>query len=146
MTSTATVVWLEATERLRADPSFGRLVEQVGPVRLRPSRGDAFESLAAAIIYQQLAGSAALTIHRRFVAALGGEVSPERVLAAPDEVLRGAGLSGNKLAAIRAVYTIFFIICIIFVLMISRRFHGAFRSVRAVIHSSADYLKNRTYK
>lgn len=93
--------WPEATERLRADPAFGPLVERVGPVVLRPPRGDHFQSLAAAIVFQQLAGRAALTIHGRFVAALAGDVQPETVLAAPDEVLRGAGLSGNKLSAIR---------------------------------------------
>lgn len=94
-------VWPGATRRLREDPAFGALVERVGPVRLRPPRGEPFESLAAAIVYQQLAGKAALTIHGRFVEALGGEVRPERVLQTPDEALRGAGLSRNKLASIR---------------------------------------------
>lgn len=95
------VVWPEATARLRSDPAFGPLVERVGPVRLRPSRGAPFASLAASIVYQQLAGAAALTIHGRFVAALDGEVTPDRVLATREESLRGAGLSGAKLAAIR---------------------------------------------
>lgn len=94
-------VWPEATERLRSDPDFGPLVERVGPVRLRRPRGDAFQSLAAAIVYQQLAGKAALTIHRRFVEALDGDVRPDAVLAATEERLRAAGLSRNKLAAIR---------------------------------------------
>jgi DNA-3-methyladenine glycosylase II len=97
----AVSVWPEATERFLEDPVLGPLVERVGPVRLRPPRGAPFESLAAAIVYQQLAGKAALAIHRRFVDALGGAVTPERVLGTPDAVLRGAGLSGNKLAAIR---------------------------------------------
>lgn len=94
-------VWPEATERLRGDPAFGPLIERVGPVRLRPRRGTPFASLAASIVYQQLAGKAALTIHGRFVDALDGDVTPERVLAAPEEALRGAGLSRAKLAAIR---------------------------------------------
>lgn len=94
-------VWPQAVERLRTDPAFGPLVQRVGPVRLRPRRGDAFQSLAAAIVFQQLAGKAALTIHGRFVAALDGEVTSGRVLAAPEERLRAAGLSANKLAAIR---------------------------------------------
>ena len=93
--------WPRATERLRDDPAFGPLVAKVGPVRLRRKRGGPFSSLAATIIYQQLAGTAAGTIHRRFVEALEGEVTPERVLAAPEELLRGAGLSSNKVAAIR---------------------------------------------
>jgi 3-methyladenine DNA glycosylase/8-oxoguanine DNA glycosylase len=70
-------------------------------VRLRPPRGTPFESLAASICYQQLAGKAALTIHGRFVDALKGDVTPARVLAASEESLRAAGLSRAKLAAIR---------------------------------------------
>lgn len=101
MSDDSVPVWPEATERFRADPALGPLVERVGPVRLRPPRGDPFESLAAAIVYQQLAGKAALAIHRRFVDALGDAVTPERVLETPDVALRGAGLSANKLAAIR---------------------------------------------
>lgn len=95
------LAWPAATERLRRDPAFGPLVERVGPVRLRPPRGTPFASLSAAIIYQQLAGKAASTIHGRFVEALGGQVTPAAVLAAPEEALRRAGLSGSKLAAVR---------------------------------------------
>lgn len=98
---TEEIVWEEATHRLRADPSFGPLVEAVGPVRLRPPRGAPFASLVAAITYQQLAGKAAMTIHGRVVEALGGDVRPATVLAADEEALRGAGLSAAKLAAIR---------------------------------------------
>lgn len=94
-------VWPEATERLRGDPAFGPLVEEVGPVRLRPPRGDPFASLVAAITYQQLAGAAAVTIHGRLVEALDHDVRPATVLAAADDALRGAGLSAAKLAAIR---------------------------------------------
>lgn len=102
MSDDRAAVWTDATERLLADPAFGPLVARVGPVRLRSPRGSSpFQSLAAAIVYQQLAGAAALTIHGRFVAALGGRVTPEAVLAAPEEDLRGAGLSGAKLRAIR---------------------------------------------
>lgn len=98
-------VWPEATARLQGDPAFGPLVRQVGPVRLRARPDDPFAALSAAIVYQQLAGAAARTIHGRFVDALGGRVRPEAVLAAGDEVLRGAGLSRNKLAALRSLAT-----------------------------------------
>lgn len=94
-------VWEEGVRLLRSDPGFGPLVEAVGPVRLPPAQGDAFASLLGAIVYQQLAGQAASTIHGRVVEALGGEVRPEALLGAPDERLRGAGLSRNKLRAAR---------------------------------------------
>lgn len=105
MTDDGVSYWAEASERLHDDPAFGPLVARVGPVRLRQPRGDAFQSLAAAIVYQQLAGKAALTIHGRFVDALGGVVTPDSVLRARDERLRGAGLSRNKMAAIRDLAT-----------------------------------------
>jgi len=60
-----------------------------------------FSSLVQSIVYQQLAGAAAYTIHTRVVAALKGRVTPRAIAAASDEVLRGAGLSRGKLAAIR---------------------------------------------
>lgn len=85
---------------LARDRHFGPVVEAVGPVVLRPPRPSVFASLAAAIVYQQLAGRAAETIHGRFVDVLGGRVTPERVLEADPEALRAAGLSRNKLAAI----------------------------------------------
>ena len=94
-------VWPEATARLRQDPSFGPLVEEVGPVRLRPPRGEPFGSLVSAITYQQLAGAAALTIHDRVVEVLHHDVRPATVLAADPQDLRGAGLSAAKLAAVR---------------------------------------------
>jgi len=86
---------------LSRDARFGPLVEGVGPVVLGPPRETPFQALARAIVFQQLAGKAAATIHGRVVEALQGEVSPRAVLAASDESLRGAGLSRNKLAAIR---------------------------------------------
>lgn len=62
-----------------------------------------FHALARIIIYQQLATGAARTIHGR-VQALS--LNPRRfprsgeILALPEEALRGAGLSRNKLKAI----------------------------------------------
>ena len=60
-----------------------------------------FESLAEIIVYQQLAGRAAATIHGRFVGALEGTVTPEAVLAASDELLASCGLSRAKASSIR---------------------------------------------
>lgn len=97
----AVVVWEEGHRALRSHPVFGPLVREVGPVRVPAPRDDAFTYLARAIVYQQLAGAAARTIHGRFVEALDGAVTPAAVAAAPDEALRNAGLSRNKLAAIR---------------------------------------------
>ena len=90
-----------AAELAGRDPVFGAFVARAGPVRMRAGVGDHFGSLVRSIMYQQLAGKAAAAIHGRFVEALGGEVTPERVLATDPEKLRAAGLSGAKLAAVR---------------------------------------------
>jgi DNA-3-methyladenine glycosylase II len=83
------------------DPVLRRLLEQAGPPRLQaPSEGN-YAMLVRAIVYQQLAGAAAAAIHGRLVAALDGEVAPERLLALPDAALRSAGLSGRKAETLR---------------------------------------------
>lgn len=96
-----TVVWPEATARLAEDPVFGPLVREVGPVTVTTTDEPPFVYLARAIIYQQLAGAAARTIHGRFVKALKGEVTPEKVLRVRESTLRKAGLSGAKTRAVR---------------------------------------------
>ena len=77
------------------------LYERHGPINLPKPTTTPFEALVRSIVFQQLAGAAARTIHGRMVDALGGIVTAEQILSTPDEPLRGAGLSGNKLASIR---------------------------------------------
>lgn len=91
----------EAHAALAADGAFGPWVLRIGPPRLPRVTEPGFPYLARAILYQQLAGAAAATIHGRFVEACGGSVTPRSVAKAPDERLRAAGLSRGKLAAVR---------------------------------------------
>jgi DNA-3-methyladenine glycosylase II len=63
-----------------------------------------FESLARNIIYQQLHGNAAAAIHQRVLDLFGQRgrgLKPQDILAAPEEALRGAGLSTAKTVAIK---------------------------------------------
>lgn len=101
MTDATETLWPEATERLATDPAFGPVVREVGSVRFPVERADRFGALARSIVYQQLAGAAARTIHGRVVEAAGGKVTPATILATSEAGLRGAGLSAGKLAAIR---------------------------------------------
>lgn len=100
---------LAAEEYLRAaDPRLGRLIERVvekaGAQRFVPSpHATHFEALARSIVYQQLSGKAAATIHGRVVELVGGSVAPETILAAGDEALRAAGLSRPKIRYMRAL-------------------------------------------
>jgi DNA-3-methyladenine glycosylase II len=95
------VLWPDAYERLLPDPSFGPLVRRVGPVCFPPKAHDTFSFLVRSVTFQQLAGKAAATIHGRLVAALAGQVTPDSVLRASEDELRGAGLSRGKLTSIR---------------------------------------------
>ena len=77
-------------------------MERVGPCRFQPLReGTHFEAVLRSIVYQQLSGKAAATIHGRVVALLGGTPTPEAVNATPDDAFRTAGLSRQKLGYVR---------------------------------------------
>ncbi len=91
-----------------ADPKLGRLIERAGPFTLRVASGRSpFEALVEAIIYQQLHGKAAATIHHRLlesfhdVCGIGEHPSAQHLLDCPNEQLRAAGLSKNKMLALR---------------------------------------------
>lgn len=86
----------------RADPKLAAVMERVGPCRFEPMReGTHFEAVLRSIVYQQLSGKAAATIHGRVVNLLGGTPTPEAVNATPDEGFRAAGLSRQKLGYVR---------------------------------------------
>jgi DNA-3-methyladenine glycosylase II len=100
----AAPVVIQATASLRErDPVLAGLIDRHGPPppRRRVPAVRRFANLAEMIVYQQLAGKAAASIHGRLVVALGGSVRPEAVLAAPPELLSSCGLSGAKSASIR---------------------------------------------
>jgi len=83
------------------DPVIARLVAEAGPPRLSRPTESHFGTLVRAIVYQQLAGRAAAAIHGRLIAAVGGNVLPEPLLALTDEQMRAVGLSRNKMASLR---------------------------------------------
>ena len=95
--------WSGGRRALGRDPVFGPWVRRIGTIRLvdTAEAGDPFAYLTRAICYQQLAGKAAATIHGRVVDSLKGDVTPGKVLRVRESTLRRAGLSRNKLAAIR---------------------------------------------
>ena len=98
-------VWVGGYKKLKSDPAFGPWVRRIGSIHLPVSDVTPFFYLVRAICHQQLAGKAARTIHGRFIEAVGRDVSPENVLCLSESTLRAAGLSGNKLGAIRDLAT-----------------------------------------
>jgi DNA-3-methyladenine glycosylase II len=89
---------------VRADPTLAGLMKRVGPFafQLKPHPSP-FLALTESIIYQQLHGKAAAAIFARVHERVGQgrRFTPEALLDTPDAALREAGLSGNKLAALR---------------------------------------------
>ncbi|HVC77454.1 MAG TPA: hypothetical protein VND96_13160 [Candidatus Micrarchaeaceae archaeon] len=84
----------------RRDPAMARLIKAAGPLELRDPLPDGFAALVRSIMYQQLAGAAASTIHGRFLNLFSDGLSPAAVLVLPEGAMRTAGVSGSKAAAI----------------------------------------------
>jgi DNA-3-methyladenine glycosylase II len=74
------------------------------PTKFEKSK-DPYRALVRSVVYQQLSGKAAATIHGRVLALFPGKdhPDPEDLLKAKDEALRGAGLSRQKTAALKDV-------------------------------------------
>ena len=91
----------------RADPVLAEVIERAGAIEVRPRGPNPFQALSRSIIFQQLSGTAAGAIYRKFQALFGleGEAfpTPEQVLPLDDETLRSAGLSRQKVASIRSL-------------------------------------------
>src|ERR1700722_7786519 len=79
----------------KCDPVLRAIIERVGPYRMEYSPAE-FSSLAEAIVYQQLNGSAAATIWKRFSALAGNPLTPQGILKLTDQQLRSVGLSKQK--------------------------------------------------
>jgi DNA-3-methyladenine glycosylase II len=90
-------------ELCRADRHLAKVIRRIGcfPTK-RQKPQPPFASLLQAIVYQQLAGAAAATIFGR-VKALGasGFPTPEEILLLDETKLRSAGLSRQKIAAVK---------------------------------------------
>jgi 3-methyladenine DNA glycosylase/8-oxoguanine DNA glycosylase len=95
----------DAVAHLRAsDELLAAAMDRVGPFILEPrATKSLFEALMRSIVYQQLHGKAASTIHGRVIKQLKvhGGATPEAVMKIADPEMRGAGLSRSKLLAIR---------------------------------------------
>ena len=93
----------QAVSSLRENcPALGQFIDRCGPLKLRVARDrDLFNALAAAIVYQQLSGKAASTIHGRFTTLFRDNLPEAKQAAALSlEALRGVGLSRNKALAV----------------------------------------------
>jgi DNA-3-methyladenine glycosylase II len=89
----------------RRDPVLAGIMKKYGPCRLadRNAGRDPFAAVIQAIVSQQLSTKAADTIYRRFLALFpqNGTPGAREVLAADETVLRGVGLSRQKISYLR---------------------------------------------
>ena len=82
---------------------MAEVISEVGPCTLElRTAGTHFDALIRSIVYQQLSGKAAATIHGRVRAMFDVEASlPQQIAAAEHEALRKAGLSSQKAGYLR---------------------------------------------
>ncbi len=83
------------------DPRLAVIEPAAGPLPWR-TRPRGFAGLLQAITAQMISNQAASAIWRR-IAALEGSLTPEGLLALPEEALRGAGFSRPKVAHARSL-------------------------------------------
>jgi DNA-3-methyladenine glycosylase II len=87
----------------KVDPVMARLIDTIGTCKLTlRDQGSHFDAIARSIVFQQLSGKAASTIHGRFEGLYGGRSPlPAELTVTSDERLRGAGLSRGKSAYLK---------------------------------------------
>jgi len=89
---------------MRRDPILGAVIKRIGPCGMADrQRSDHLSALLGAIVGQQLSTKAAATIFARFVALFPGNRMPDAaaIAAVDDSVLRGVGLSRQKIGYLR---------------------------------------------
>src|SRR5258708_25026800 len=79
----------------KSDPVMRAIIERVGPFKMQFGE-PVFQSLAEAIVYQQLNGKAAATIYKRFATLAGDPLTPAGILKLKPEQMRSVGLSKQK--------------------------------------------------
>jgi len=87
-------------ELIKQDRILKKLIPKYGS-RFLITRGDAFNTLARAIVGQQISVAAAQSVWNRVLVAAKKKVNPKNILALSVEELRAAGLSGRKVEYIR---------------------------------------------
>ena len=93
--------WEQACKELmKQDRILKKLIPKYGSGFL-VTRGDPFNTLARAIVGQQISVAAAQSVWNKVVVASKKKVTPKNILALTVDELRAAGLSGRKVEYIR---------------------------------------------
>src|SRR5438270_1781680 len=91
------------THLKKVDPVLAQVIEKIGGYKGWPlSNGTHFDAVCRSIVFQQLSGKAAGTIHGRFQGLYGGRAPlPAELAITSDEKLRAIGLSRQKSAYLK---------------------------------------------
>jgi DNA-3-methyladenine glycosylase II len=89
---------------LRKDKVLKKILKDSDEIKLKKS-ANLFLSLCGSVTGQQLSTKVAEVIYNRFLRLYPQPPGPEEVLATPDEILRGIGLSASKLSYIQNIST-----------------------------------------
>jgi DNA-3-methyladenine glycosylase II len=92
----------DAASILADDPALAPVVSEHGALELEPA-ADPFQRLVVSLLRQQVSMDAAAAIRERLFDAV--DVSPDGILAADDDVLMDAGLSGAKVEYVNELAT-----------------------------------------
>jgi len=87
----------------KVDPKLAEVIDRIGPFQGWPVRnGTHFDAVCRSIVFQQLSGKAAGTIHGRFEGIYGGRPPlPDELATTTDDKLRAVGLSRQKSAYLK---------------------------------------------
>ncbi len=90
----------EIEQLLQKEPLFRFWVDRIGPIE-RKGDDDAYTSLIDSVLAQQVSGSAAASITKRFSQKFAYD--PKIIASASVEDLRSCGLSGNKAKYVQGI-------------------------------------------
>ena len=87
----------------KVDSQLAAVIDAVGQCTLVPrTEWTHFDALVRSIVYQQLSGKAAATIHGRVLQLIGdGAETPRKIAATSHDAFRAAGLSNAKASYVR---------------------------------------------
>lgn len=88
----------------KQDPTLAKIITHVGSYKIE-YREPEFSTLARAIVFQQISGSAARTIYGRLESLCNGNITPEAIQQLTRGDMRSCGLSKQKIAYLRDLAT-----------------------------------------
>lgn len=96
-------VWRRGTLHLKKkDRVLAKIIGRFGKIRSNWGPTDSYEAIVESFIYQQIAGSAADAILKKFEGLYGGRLpSPQEFLKTPESRVRSAGVSPQKYSYIK---------------------------------------------